>query len=74
MGDDAARGNSAAAGAESIGLEQAIQYERDMQAICMGTRDAAEGRSAFAEKRYLSSPGTELVSTELVSTEQVGAE
>ena len=37
--------------ARSMGLEQAIQYEREMQAICMGTRDAAEGRSAFAEKR-----------------------
>jgi hypothetical protein len=34
-----------------MGLGQAIQYEREMQAICMGTRDAAEGRSAFAEKR-----------------------
>ena len=32
-------------------LTQVIQYEREMQAICMGTRDAAEGRSAFAEKR-----------------------
>jgi enoyl-CoA hydratase/carnithine racemase len=32
-------------------LEQASQYEREMQTICMGTRDAAEGRSAFAEKR-----------------------
>jgi enoyl-CoA hydratase/carnithine racemase len=37
--------------ARSMGLEQAIQYEREMQAICMGTRDAAEGRSAFAERR-----------------------
>jgi hypothetical protein len=37
--------------ARSMGLEQAIQYEREMQAICRGTRDAAEGRSAFAEKR-----------------------
>jgi enoyl-CoA hydratase/carnithine racemase len=37
--------------ARSMGMEQAIQYEREMQAICMGTRDAAEGRSAFAEKR-----------------------
>jgi enoyl-CoA hydratase/carnithine racemase len=33
------------------GLEAAIQYEREMQAICMGTQDAAEGRRAFAEKR-----------------------
>ncbi|HEX5302903.1 MAG TPA: enoyl-CoA hydratase/isomerase family protein [Streptosporangiaceae bacterium] len=39
-----------ARGAE-YGLEQAIQYEREMQAICMGTRDAVEGRSAFAKKR-----------------------
>ncbi|GAA5189944.1 enoyl-CoA hydratase/isomerase family protein [Rugosimonospora acidiphila] len=37
--------------ARSMGLEAAIQYEREMQAICMGTRDAAEGRRAFAEKR-----------------------
>ncbi|HTT50929.1 MAG TPA: enoyl-CoA hydratase/isomerase family protein [Streptosporangiaceae bacterium] len=37
--------------ARSMGLAQAIQYEREMQAICMGTRDAAEGRQAFAEKR-----------------------
>lgn len=46
--------------ARSMGLEQAIQYEREMQAICMGTRDAAEGRSAFAEKRPPSSPVTEI--------------
>jgi enoyl-CoA hydratase/carnithine racemase len=37
--------------ARNVGLEQTIEYEREMQAICMGTRDAAEGRSAFAEKR-----------------------
>jgi enoyl-CoA hydratase/carnithine racemase len=37
--------------ARSMGLEAAIQYEREMQAICMGTQDAAEGRRAFAEKR-----------------------
>ena len=37
--------------ARSMGREAAIQYEREMQAICMGTRDAAEGRRAFAEKR-----------------------
>jgi len=37
--------------ARSMGLEPAIQYEREMQAVCMGTRDAAEGRHAFAEKR-----------------------
>jgi enoyl-CoA hydratase/carnithine racemase len=37
--------------ARSMGQEPAIQYEREMQAICMGTQDAAEGRRAFAEKR-----------------------
>jgi enoyl-CoA hydratase/carnithine racemase len=37
--------------ARSMGLEAAIQYEREMQAICMATADAAEGRRAFAEKR-----------------------
>jgi enoyl-CoA hydratase/carnithine racemase len=37
--------------ARSMGLDAAIQYEREMQAICMGTQDAAEGRLAFAEKR-----------------------
>lgn len=37
--------------ARSMGLEAAIQYEREMQAICMATEDAAEGRRAFAEKR-----------------------
>lgn len=37
--------------AHSMGLEAAIQYEREMQAICMATEDAAEGRRAFAEKR-----------------------
>lgn len=30
---------------------QATQYELDLQAICFGTEDAAEGRRAFAEKR-----------------------
>ncbi|MFS0770832.1 enoyl-CoA hydratase/isomerase family protein [Sphingomonas sp. 1P08PE] len=29
----------------------ATQYELDLQAICFATRDAAEGRRAFAEKR-----------------------
>jgi enoyl-CoA hydratase/carnithine racemase len=47
----AARSLASVIAARSMGLEQAIQYEREMQAICMGTRDAAEGRSAFAEKR-----------------------
>jgi enoyl-CoA hydratase/carnithine racemase len=37
--------------ARNMGREAAIQYEREMQAVCMGTRDAAEGRRAFAEKR-----------------------
>ena len=37
--------------AHSVGLEAAIQYERELQAICMATADAAEGRRAFAEKR-----------------------
>jgi enoyl-CoA hydratase/carnithine racemase len=37
--------------ARSMGQEAAIQYEREMQAICMATQDAAEGRRAFAEKR-----------------------
>ncbi len=37
--------------ARSMGQEAAIQYEREMQAICMGTQDAAEGRAAFAQKR-----------------------
>jgi enoyl-CoA hydratase/carnithine racemase len=37
--------------ARSMGVAAAIQYEREMQAICMATADAAEGRRAFAEKR-----------------------
>ncbi|MCP4385096.1 MAG: enoyl-CoA hydratase/isomerase family protein [Hyphomicrobiales bacterium] len=32
-------------------LEQAIEYERDLQTICFATDDAAEGRAAFKEKR-----------------------
>jgi enoyl-CoA hydratase/carnithine racemase len=32
-------------------LEAAIQYERDLQTICFATEDAAEGRTAFKEKR-----------------------
>jgi len=35
----------------SMGLEQAIQYERELQAVALGTDDAAEGRAAFAERR-----------------------
>jgi enoyl-CoA hydratase/carnithine racemase len=31
--------------------EEAIRYERDLQAICFATEDAAEGRRAFKEKR-----------------------
>jgi enoyl-CoA hydratase/carnithine racemase len=31
--------------------DQAIAYEREMQAITFATEDAAEGRAAFAEKR-----------------------
>lgn len=32
-------------------IEDAITYERDLQAICFATADAAEGRAAFKEKR-----------------------
>ena len=32
-------------------VEDAISYERDLQAICFATEDASEGRSAFKEKR-----------------------
>lgn len=32
-------------------LERAVAYERDLQAVCFATSDAAEGRAAFAEKR-----------------------
>ncbi|MFG1910202.1 enoyl-CoA hydratase/isomerase family protein [Kribbella sp. NPDC048928] len=35
----------------SMGLEAAIQYERELQAVALGTQDAAEGRAAFAERR-----------------------
>jgi len=31
--------------------ELAIRYERDLQAVCFGTEDAAEGRAAFSERR-----------------------
>lgn len=37
--------------AYAMPLENAIQYERDLQTICFATEDAAEGRTAFAEKR-----------------------
>jgi len=32
-------------------LENAVQYERDLQTICFATEDAEEGRRAFKEKR-----------------------
>jgi enoyl-CoA hydratase/carnithine racemase len=35
----------------SMPLEKAIEYERDLQTICFATEDAAEGRSAFKQKR-----------------------
>lgn len=35
----------------SMPLDQAIEYERDLQTICFATEDAAEGRAAFKEKR-----------------------
>lgn len=35
----------------SMPLEKAIEYERDLQTICLATDDAAEGRTAFKEKR-----------------------
>ncbi|MGW6497456.1 enoyl-CoA hydratase/isomerase family protein [Nonomuraea angiospora] len=37
--------------AHSMPLDQAIQYERDLQTVCFATQDAAEGRAAFAERR-----------------------
>jgi enoyl-CoA hydratase len=37
--------------ARSMTLDQAMEYERDLQAICFATEDALEGRRAFAEKR-----------------------
>lgn len=37
--------------AHTMPWEKAIEYERDLQAICFATQDAAEGRAAFAEKR-----------------------
>lgn len=39
------------ANAANMPAVQATQYELDLQAICFGTEDAAEGRRAFAEKR-----------------------
>lgn len=37
--------------AHTMPWEKAIEYERDLQAICFATEDASEGRAAFAEKR-----------------------
>jgi enoyl-CoA hydratase len=37
--------------AYAMSLEMAVRYERDLQAVCMGTADAAEGRAAFRDKR-----------------------
>lgn len=37
--------------AYAMPLENAIQYERDLQTICFATEDATEGRTAFAQKR-----------------------
>lgn len=37
--------------AHTMPWEKAIEYERDLQAICFATEDAREGRAAFAEKR-----------------------
>jgi enoyl-CoA hydratase/carnithine racemase len=37
--------------AHAMPLENAIQYERDLQTICFATEDAAEGRTAFIQKR-----------------------
>ena len=37
--------------AHTMPWEKAIEYERDLQAICFATEDAKEGRAAFAEKR-----------------------
>jgi len=37
--------------AVNLPQEQALAYERDLQTICFATRDAAEGRRAFAERR-----------------------
>ncbi len=35
----------------SMPLDEAMAYERDLQTICFATKDAAEGRAAFKEKR-----------------------
>jgi enoyl-CoA hydratase/carnithine racemase len=46
---ETAKANLAAA--FNLPLAQAIRYERELQGITFATEDAAEGRSAFAEKR-----------------------
>lgn len=46
---ETAKSNLAAA--LNMPLEQAIAYERDLQAVCFATEDAREGRAAFAAKR-----------------------
>lgn len=46
---ETAKANVAAA--FNMPLEQAVVYERDLQTVCFATRDAAEGRAAFAERR-----------------------
>ncbi len=37
--------------AYEMALGRAIDYERQLQTICFGTDDAAEGRAAFTERR-----------------------
>lgn len=37
--------------AHQMPYDKAIEYERDLQAVCFATADAAEGRAAFAERR-----------------------
>ncbi len=37
--------------AANLPREQALAYERELQAVCFATADAAEGRAAFTEKR-----------------------
>jgi enoyl-CoA hydratase/carnithine racemase len=46
---ETARANLKAA--YNMPLEQAVAYERDLQAICFATEDAKEGRAAFEAKR-----------------------
>lgn len=46
---EAAKSNIRAA--FSMSREDAINYERELQVIALGTEDAAEGRKAFKEKR-----------------------